>query len=54
MQTSCGMAVPFFKYAGERTQLNDWVSKKGIQAYWKEKNQISLDGKPGCVVEKNS
>ncbi|HFD79612.1 MAG TPA: pyridoxamine 5'-phosphate oxidase family protein [Gammaproteobacteria bacterium] len=56
VQTSCGMAVPFFDYAGERTQLNDWARKKGkdgIRAYWKEKNQTSLDGKPTWILEKN-
>ena len=57
VQTSCGMAVPFFDYVGERTQLNDWARKKGeegIQAYWKEKNQTSLDGKPTRILEKNA
>ncbi len=56
VQTSCGMAVPFFDYAGERTQLNDWARKKGeegIRSYWKEKNQTSLDGKPTWILEKN-
>lgn len=56
VQTSCGMAVPFFDYTSERPQLNNWARKKGdegIQAYWKEKNQISLDGKPTYILEKN-
>ena len=56
VQTSCGMAVPFFDYAGERAQLNDWARKKGeegIRSYWKEKNQTSLDGKPTWILEKN-
>lgn len=56
VQTSCGMAVPFFDYAGERAQLNDWANKQGeagIKAYWHEKNRISLDGKPTRIVEKN-
>ncbi len=46
-QTSCGMAVPFMDYAGERDHLNDWARKQGdagINAYWQEKNQRSLDG----------
>ncbi len=57
VQTSCGMAVPFFDYCGEREQLNDWATKKGeegIREYWSEKNQISLDGKPTHIVEKNT
>ncbi len=56
VQTSCGMGVPFFEYTGEREQLNDWATRKGdqgIRAYWSEKNQISLDGKPTRIVEKN-
>ncbi len=49
VQTSCGFAVPLYDYAGEREQLNTWASKKGkdgIKEYWKEKNKVSLDGKP--------
>ncbi|GMQ87996.1 MAG: pyridoxamine 5'-phosphate oxidase family protein [Gammaproteobacteria bacterium] len=56
VQTSCGMAVPFFDYVGEREQLNDWATKKGdqgIREYWNDKNQISLDGKPTHIMEKN-
>ncbi|VAX38709.1 FIG01023442: hypothetical protein [hydrothermal vent metagenome] len=57
VQTSCGMAVPFFDYVEERDQLNSWASKKGdagIQEYWLEKNQISLDGKPTDIKGKNT
>ncbi|HQU14749.1 MAG: pyridoxamine 5'-phosphate oxidase [Chromatiales bacterium 21-64-14] len=56
VQTSCGMGVPFFDYAGEREQLRDWAVKKGaegIEEYWKQKNQASIDGKPTNIVEKN-
>ncbi len=56
VQTSCGMAVPFFDYIDEREQLNDWAAKKGeqgIRDYWSDKNQISLDGKPTHIMEKN-
>ncbi len=47
VQTSCGMAVPFMEYQGERKELKVWAEKKGtarIKDYWKEKNTISLDG----------
>lgn len=57
VQTSCGMAVPFFDYSGEREQLNNWAIKKGdagIRAYWQEKNQTSLDDKPTYIVRKNT
>jgi hypothetical protein len=56
VQASCGMAVPFFDYVDERDQLKNWAQKKGkdgIKAYWDEKNQVSLDGQPSNIVEKN-
>ncbi|MCA9837742.1 MAG: pyridoxamine 5'-phosphate oxidase family protein [Trueperaceae bacterium] len=47
VQTSCGMSIPFFDYAGERDDLNTWAINKGekLPDYWAEKNQISIDGK---------
>jgi hypothetical protein len=53
VQTSCGMSVPFFDYAGEREQLKEWAVKKGeegIRTYWREKNQFSLDGNPTLIL----
>lgn len=47
VQTSCGFAVPFYDYKKERNALTDWAEKKGnagIEAYWQEKNQFSIDG----------
>ena len=49
VQTSCGMAVPLYDYQSDREALNDWAKKKGeegIEAYQREKNQQSIDGKP--------
>jgi len=57
VQTSCGMGVPFYDYAGEREQLNEWANKKGdkgIKEYWKDKNQESIDGKPTHIIKKNA
>jgi hypothetical protein len=57
VQTSCGMAVPFFDYVEEREQLKNWASKKGdegIKDYWQQKNQLSLDGKPTNIVGKDT
>ncbi|WP_124949168.1 pyridoxamine 5'-phosphate oxidase family protein [Sulfuriferula thiophila] len=57
VQTSCGMAVPYYNYVGEREQLKNWALKKGrsgLMQYWKDKNQTSLDGIPSGIVEKNS
>lgn len=55
VQTSCGMGVPFLDFKAGRDQLEKWADKKGaqgIQAYWEEKNQISLDGKPTHILSK--
>ena len=56
VQTSCGMAVPYFSYNGEREQLSEWATKKGeqgIRDYWKKHNQISVDGIPTHILEKD-
>ncbi len=47
VQTSCGYAVPLLEYQEDRTILEDWAKRKkkeGIQEYWEEKNQKSIDG----------
>jgi hypothetical protein len=49
VQTSCGFAVPFYDYAGERPLLTEWAESRGLdglQKYWAEKNQVSIDGLP--------
>lgn len=54
VQTSCGMAVPYLSYTGDRELLNEWAGKKGeegIRQYWKEKNQLSLDGIPTNILD---
>lgn len=54
VHTSCGAAVPYFDFNGEREQLRQWVEKKGdegIRKYWEEKNQVSIDGKPTKILE---
>jgi hypothetical protein len=56
VQTSCGMAVPHYDYAGDRELLNDWATKKGeqgVRQYWKEKNATSLDGAPTDIVARS-
>ncbi len=57
VQTSCGMAAPFFDYLNERNQLNDWVLKKDendLKEYWLLKNQTSIDGIPTHIKDKNT
>ena len=49
VQTSCGFQVPYYEYLGEREALDNWALNKGqdgIHTYWREKNAVSLDGKP--------
>ncbi len=49
VQTSCGFAVPFYEYTGERESLIRWAEKQGtdgIEAYHREKNTTSLDALP--------
>ncbi len=49
VQSSCGYAVPFMDYAGERDTLRHWAEDKGydgLRAYWAEKNAETLDGRP--------
>ena len=53
VQTSCGFGVPFFEYRGERESMIKWAKSRGrdgIEEWWKEKNQISLDGKPTNIL----
>lgn len=48
VQTSCGFAVPYYDFQGERNTLTSWADKRGIggvKAYWAEKNLVILDGK---------
>lgn len=56
VQGSCGDAVPLYDYLGQREDLTRWAEKKGakgIEEYWQQKNQLSIDGKPTHIVEKN-
>lgn len=54
VQTSCGFAVPFFDYVGERETLNQSFEKKGVEGtadYWAQKNTVSIDGLPTGLLE---
>ncbi len=47
VQTSCGYAIPFMDYVGERDTDLKWAETKGedgLIAYRKEKNVCSIDG----------
>jgi len=54
VQTSCGYHVPLFEYKGERDTGVRWAENKGpagLAAYWREKNQYSIDGFPTGLLE---
>jgi len=54
VQTSCGYAVPLYAYRGERDTLARWAEKKGgvgLLDYWREKNQVSIDGLSTGLLE---
>ena len=54
VQTSCGYAVPMYTYNGERETLARWSEKKGpvgLLEYWRDKNQVSIDGLPTHLLE---
>lgn len=49
VQTSCGFAVPFYSFDGERPTLDNYSSKMGgekLAQYWSKKNSESIDGLP--------
>ena len=57
VQTSCGTAVPLMDDVDDRQLLKNWALKKGeqgIQDYWQQKNQYSLDDKPTNIISKNT
>ena len=54
VQTSCGYAVPMMDYQQDRKILSDWAEKRGdqgIQDYWEQRNQFSIDGLPTGLLE---
>jgi hypothetical protein len=57
VQTSCGFAVPYYSYEGDRELLKDWAAKrdqKAMKQYWSDKNQCSIDGLRTNILEKNT
>jgi hypothetical protein len=57
VQTSCGYGVPLFDYLEERPQMDAWARAKGsdgLEAYWREKNQRSIDGLPTGLFDEDA
>ncbi|SHJ65334.1 Pyridoxamine 5'-phosphate oxidase [Shimia gijangensis] len=53
VQSSCGFAVPFFDFAGDRDTLTKWTADRGtegIKTYWKDRNQSTIDGMPTGII----
>jgi hypothetical protein len=49
VQSSCGFAVPFMEFKGERPTLRTWAEGKGDQGlrdYWSGRNGETIDGQP--------
>ena len=56
VQTSCGFGVPLMDYQGDRDNLTRWAAKRGkegIEDYWRQKNQETLDGIQTNIVSLN-
>lgn len=54
VQTSCGFAVPYYAYRGERPVLTNHWDKRSAAAmgeYWQNKNTHSIDGKPTGIMD---
>ena len=54
VQTSCGYAVPFMEHKGDRDTLLQWTADKGdvgVETYWRERNQQTLDGQPTGILK---
>jgi hypothetical protein len=57
LQTSCGYAVPFYDHVGPRDVLDKWADDKGrdgIDTYWRDRNQHTLDGLPTHILDEQT
>ena len=55
VQSSCGMAVPNYEHVNDRDNLDKLakhLGEEGIQQYWLEKNQQSIDGFDTEIAER--
>ncbi|HTL89576.1 MAG TPA: pyridoxamine 5'-phosphate oxidase family protein [Leptolyngbya sp.] len=54
VQTSCGYGVPLYDYVSDRDTIVTWAERKGkdgLEQYWQDKNQISIDGLPTHLLD---
>ena len=50
VQTSCDFGVSIYELQTERDRLTVWTKNEPIEDYWKEKNQVSIDGLPTNIL----
>lgn len=49
---SCGYGVPVLRHDHDRSQLDEWAERKGVEGiarYQAERNAVSIDGLPGLA-----
>jgi len=54
VQTSCGYAVPYYDFVGERNTLDNWTNKKStieLEQYRQSKNIQSINGNDTGLAE---
>ncbi|MFN8035255.1 MAG: pyridoxamine 5'-phosphate oxidase family protein [Acidimicrobiia bacterium] len=54
VSTSCGFGVPLMEYRGDRSEMDEWVERKGadrLEDYRRTRNAASIDGLPGWPPE---
>ena len=57
LQTSCGYAVPFYEFAGQRETLERWTEDRDdatLRTYHQERNTQTIDGLPTYVTGENA
>ncbi|MCP4272257.1 MAG: pyridoxamine 5'-phosphate oxidase family protein [Gammaproteobacteria bacterium] len=54
VQNSCGYAVPYYEFTGQRNTLeaiHEKIGKSGVEKYWQENNSKSMNNKPTGIFE---
>ena len=54
LQTSCSFGIPLYEYREDRSTLIEWAKNKGdegVNRYWQENNQTSIDGLPTGIFD---
>lgn len=59
VQTSCGTGVPVMPFAQDRAGIElvpfyEEMGPEGVEAYWRRKNVLSIDGRPTGIFDADS